>query len=109
MHKLKDHDPAYVISHVMYGRWRAFDREKRIKALAEADSKEFKNYQIVVEREPGSGGKESAENTIRNLAGYRVSEDRVTGSKDMRRSVRRAGAGRQCRHQSRRARDAFFG
>ena len=40
MHKLKDHDPAYVISHVMYGRWRAFDREKRIKALAEADSKE---------------------------------------------------------------------
>jgi predicted phage terminase large subunit-like protein len=84
MHKLKDHDPAYVISHVMHGRWRAFDRETQIKALAEADSKEFKNYQIVVEREPGSGGKESAENTIRNLAGYRVSEDRVTGSKDTR-------------------------
>jgi predicted phage terminase large subunit-like protein len=37
-----------------------------------------------VEQEPGSAGKESAENTIRNLAGYRVFADRVTGSKEVR-------------------------
>jgi hypothetical protein len=30
------------------------------------------SYEVVVEQEPGSGGKESAENTIRNLAGFKV-------------------------------------
>jgi predicted phage terminase large subunit-like protein len=34
--------------------------------------------------EPGSGGKESAEATVRNLAGFRVFTDRVTGSKQVR-------------------------
>ena len=34
---------------------------------------------IATEDEPGSGGKESAENTIRMLAGYAVYADRVTG------------------------------
>jgi predicted phage terminase large subunit-like protein len=36
---------------------------------------------VWVEQEPGSGGKESAENTIRNLAGWTVKADRVTGDK----------------------------
>jgi len=38
----------------------------------------------VVEQEPGSAGRESADNTIRNLAGFRVVADRVTGSKQVR-------------------------
>ena len=37
-----------------------------------------------MEQEPGSGGKESAEATIRNLAGYKVFADKVTGSKEVR-------------------------
>jgi hypothetical protein len=45
----------------------------RIKQCAEHDylnmGRDRKVYQIVVEQEPGSGGKESAEATIRNLAG----------------------------------------
>ena len=41
-------------------------------------------YQAWIEQEPGSGGKESAENTIRNSAGYPVYADKVTGSKEMR-------------------------
>ena len=35
-------------------------------------------------REPGSGGKESVEATIRALAGFLVYADRVTGSKEVR-------------------------
>jgi predicted phage terminase large subunit-like protein len=39
---------------------------------------------VWVEQEPGSGGKESAESTIKNLTGFRVYADRVTGSKELR-------------------------
>jgi hypothetical protein len=42
------------------------------------------SYKIVIEQEPGSGGKESAEATLRNLAGFSVVLDRVTGSKEIR-------------------------
>ena len=42
------------------------------------------SYEIGVEQEPGSGGKDIAEATIRNLAGYSVFADRVTGSKQLR-------------------------
>ena len=37
-----------------------------------------------IEQEPGSGGKESAENTVRNLAGYNCQIERVTGEKVVR-------------------------
>ena len=41
-------------------------------------------YEVGVEQEPGSGGKESAESTIRNLRGFKVYADKVTGSKEIR-------------------------
>jgi predicted phage terminase large subunit-like protein len=81
-HKLND--GRYVIEHVVHGQWSALDRETRIKVQAQRDAKECKNYQVWVEQEPGSGGKESAENTLRNLAGFRAYADRVTGSKEVR-------------------------
>jgi predicted phage terminase large subunit-like protein len=37
--------------------------------------------EVWVEQEPGSGGKESAEGTIRNLAGFRVYAEHPTGDK----------------------------
>lgn len=82
MHKLVD--GRFVISHCAGGFWNEFDREARIKTFAEADSHLYPNYHVVVEREPGSGGKDSAAATIRNLAGYNVTEDRVTGAKEIR-------------------------
>lgn len=83
MHKMRD--GRFVISHVVHGKWLAIDREKKIKFWAETDSRLYgANYQIVVEQEPGSGGKESAENTVRMLFGYRVSVDKVTGAKEIR-------------------------
>jgi len=82
MHEM--YDGTYVISHVVRGRWGALERERKIKILADADSKLFKNYEVGIEQEPGSAGKESAEATVRNLAGKRVFVDRVTGSKQVR-------------------------
>jgi predicted phage terminase large subunit-like protein len=83
MHMLQD--GRFVIEHVTRGRWSALEREKTIKLWAEQDRNALKgSYEIGVEQEPGSGGKESAEATIRMLAGYRVFADRVTGSKGVR-------------------------
>jgi predicted phage terminase large subunit-like protein len=83
MHAMKD--GSFVISHVARGKWAAGEREARLKALAQADRAEFSyKCEVVVEQEPGSGGKESAEATIRNLAGIRVYADKVTGSKETR-------------------------
>jgi predicted phage terminase large subunit-like protein len=63
---------------VVRGRWDAFTRERIIRQVAELDGK---GVRIGMEQEPGSGGKESALNTIRNLAGFRVYAERATGSK----------------------------
>lgn len=82
MHKLND--GTYVIEDIARGRWLALEREKRIKATAEADRRRYISYAVWVEQEPGSGGKELAENTLRNLAGFRVHADKVTGSKRVR-------------------------
>jgi len=73
--------PWYLIADVVKGHWSAGKREVRIKQTAELDGKEI---QVWVEQEPGSGGKESAENTVKNLAGYTTQADKVTGSKELR-------------------------
>jgi predicted phage terminase large subunit-like protein len=61
-------------------------REKVIRQTAELDAQHYgkSGVHVYVEQEPGSGGKESAENTIRNLAGFVVYADRPTGNKDTR-------------------------
>lgn len=75
----------YYVAHVVMGRWGSADREAVIRQTAAADFARFgQDVETVVEQEPGSGGKESAENTIRSLAGYRVAADRVTGDKVLR-------------------------
>jgi predicted phage terminase large subunit-like protein len=88
MHKMRN--GTFVIENVTRGRWSALEREQRIKQVAQTDRENLQqrgrwvNYKIVIEQEPGSGGKESAEATIRNLAGFAVVADRVTGSKEVR-------------------------
>ena len=68
LHTLKDN--RFVIEHVVRGQWRALEREEKIKFWAERDrAKSLPGaYEVGVEQEPGSGGKESAEATIRNPA-----------------------------------------
>ena len=84
LHMLRD--KRYCIEHVVRGQWGALDRETKIKFWAERDRANARpgTYEVVVEQEPGSGGKESAESTIRNLAGFKVAADKVTGSKEVR-------------------------
>ena len=79
MHKLRD--GRFCVSDVRRGQLGALDRERLIKQTAEIDGR---NVEIEIEQEPGSGGKESAEATIRMLAGWNVKADRPTGDKEIR-------------------------
>ena len=85
MHEMTpDHHPGFVIQDMVRGRWSALDRENKIKATAGIDASLCPIYEIYVEQEPGSGGKESAESSVRNLAGVAAYPDRVTGDKIVR-------------------------
>lgn len=75
----------WYIEDVVTGQWEAAEREDVIRQTAMLDAQKYGNtVEIGIEQEPGSGGKESAENTVRNLAGYPVFVDRVTGAKETR-------------------------
>lgn len=71
----------FIVMDVKRGQWGSDVRENIIKATAEADGD---GVFICTEQEPGSGGKESAEATIKNLAGYMVSKDTPKGDKTLR-------------------------
>ena len=68
----------YIIEDEIRGRWSAADREDMILATARADGNDV---EIWIEQEPGSGGKESAEFTVRNLAGFLIRAERPVGNK----------------------------
>jgi len=70
--------PKFVIMDCKRGLWEAEERERLIRKTAEADGRDCLVYH---EQEPGSGGKESAQATTRNLAGFVVEADRPTGDK----------------------------
>jgi predicted phage terminase large subunit-like protein len=72
-----DHHGRYWVLDVVRGKWEAFRRESIIRDTAVIDTVRVR---IVVEREPGSGGLESSQATIRNLAGFRAEEDVVNAS-----------------------------
>ena len=62
---------------VRRGQWASEVREANIKQTAEIDGR---NIEVGVEQEPGSGGKDQAETTVKNLAGWRVWIDKPSGS-----------------------------
>lgn len=71
----------FWILDVIRGRWDSGSRERIIKQTAEIDGKKVF---IGVEQEGGSGGKESAENTVRMLAGWVASAVKPSGDKVVR-------------------------
>jgi predicted phage terminase large subunit-like protein len=74
----------YVVD-VEHGQWSSGERNAIIRQTAELDTQKYgAGVQVWVEQEPGSGGKESAEISVMDLAGFSVYVDRVTGSKDVR-------------------------
>jgi len=76
VHRLRN--GKFLISDMKRGRWATDKREAIIRSTAEADGPSIK---ILIEQEPGSGGKTCAEATVRNLAGYSVEVEHPTGDK----------------------------
>lgn len=76
-----DNDNRLFILDVVRVRMDSYDREKLIKNTAVADGTKVK---IIVEQEGGSGGKESAEGTVRRLMGYSITVDSPKGDKEVR-------------------------
>lgn len=74
-------DGCFYVLDVVRGQWSAAPREKAIRSTAELDGKPV---EIWIEQEPGSGGKESAESTVKNLAGWKIKAERATGDKAVR-------------------------
>ena len=73
------------VADVIRGQWSIHKRNAIIEQTAAIDHDRFGDgLTIVVEQEPGSAGKESAQHTISQLAGYHVRADKVTGSKEIR-------------------------
>lgn len=68
----------FVVLDVKRGQWDTNERERIILETARIDTSRCVVY---IEQEPGSGGKESAESTIRNLIGFACYADRPTGDK----------------------------
>lgn len=79
-------DQRFFILDVVRGQWSANRREEVMADTARSDQPPGSGIvvNIWVEQEPGSGGKESAENTVANLAGFVIRPDRVTGDKFVR-------------------------
>lgn len=74
-------DGQFYITDCVTGQWNAANREAAIRQTAEMDGN---GVRVWIEQEPGSGGKESAENTIARLAGFAVYAERPTGDKELR-------------------------
>lgn len=68
----------YWIEDVVRGQWSSARRDAVIRTTAAGDGALVR---IGVEQEPGSGGKQSADITISDLAGYSVYAERPTGDK----------------------------
>jgi predicted phage terminase large subunit-like protein len=81
---LRMRDGTYTVIDVRRGQWSALDRQRMIRQTAEVDQRLYPTTKIFIEQEPGSGGKDSVEATIRILAGYIVEADRVSGAKEVR-------------------------
>jgi predicted phage terminase large subunit-like protein len=73
----------FIICDVVWGRWEADEREEVILSTAQMDGKMTK---VWVEQEPGSGGKESAQNSVKILTshGFRAESEPVHGDKTLR-------------------------
>mgnify|MGYP002622121429 FL=1 len=71
-------DGITYVEHVVLGQWAAAERNAVMDQTAAADGP---GCPIVVEQEPGSGGKESAQITVNRLQGYTVKAKPATGDK----------------------------
>jgi predicted phage terminase large subunit-like protein len=74
-------DGYFWVLDVIRGRWNSADRETVIRETAERDGEEVL---VGLEAERGSGGVDSRNFTIRNLAGFKVKVIPISGTKESR-------------------------
>lgn len=74
----KTADGRIIILHMVKGQWAAGEREQIILETAQMDTP---LVVVGTEQEPGSGGLQSAEDTVKNLMGFDCRVDKVTGDK----------------------------
>ncbi len=72
---------VYYVEDVIRGRWSSGQRNAVIRQTAQTDGP---GVAVWVEQEGGSGGKESGEISVRELAGFNVHAETVTGKKIVR-------------------------
>jgi predicted phage terminase large subunit-like protein len=80
-------DGLYYIEDVQRGQWSSHQRNQIMLQTAQLDQRRYGDVGQVstwMEQEPGSGGKESAEMSIRLLSGFVVGKEPVTGDKPTR-------------------------
>lgn len=76
-----------IILDIIRGQWGTDRREQEIKSTAYQDLRRLggqsRKYAVRVEQEPGSGGKDSAQWTVKGLAGFDAAAVRKTLSKEV--------------------------
>ena len=75
---------VYFIEDVVRGQWSTFNRESMIRQTAVLDNAKWPQVVTWLEQEGGSGGKDSAKVSIKNLAGFSVKAETATGDKETR-------------------------
>lgn len=72
---------TFFVADVKRAQYSPGRRNKMIQETALEDELKYGDVTIWVEQEPGSGGKESAQISVKSLAGFNVRTERVTGDK----------------------------
>lgn len=83
----KGPDQNYYVEHVVHGQWEPDERNRRIRSTALQDRSRYgpsHEPEIVIEDEGGSTGKDANKGLARVLEGFRLTFQKVTGSKDTR-------------------------
>jgi len=76
----RTYNGLYYVEDVIRGRWSYEERNKVMLETAHRDAEKYNNaVRIYCEQEPGSGGKESMQITLKMLAGFPVYRDIVSG------------------------------
>jgi len=79
-----NHNGEFWVLDVVRGQWSAGSRERTIRQTAHTDEARYGHVRIWLEQEGGSGGKDSADASIRNLAGFSAHAETATGDKSFR-------------------------
>lgn len=77
-------DERFYVLDIVRGQWNPGNREAEMQKTALRDLSLYGEVQIWMEQEGGSGGKDSARASVRNLAGFPVRYETATGNKQFR-------------------------